>query len=166
MKSKALWINTFFAWLVFVGIDFIFHGAILQHMWEDQVTAFKSLEDLAILIPAGYASFFLLTLLITFTFHKSFPEPPSKGGWLQFALIWSLLFAASNFLGMYSYLEIPLKHLVVFNFVYLIEIFTVVFLLKGLYFNANKRRIRWWCVGIFFMFIVVAIVIQNVMANI
>lgn len=165
MRSSKLWINTFFAWLVFVGIDFICHAAILANLWEESVPAFKSLDDLALLIPAGYGSFFLLTLLIAYTYSKAFYERPSRSKLIGFFLMWAILFSVSNFLGTFSYLDVPLKHLLSFNFVYFLEISVVIILLNGLYHSNKRKRYRIWSVLLFFLLIVLGIVIQNVLQN-
>ena len=166
MGSSKLWINTFFAWLVFVGIDFIFHGAILAHYWEESVPAIKALEDLALLIPAGYGSFFLLTLLIAYTFIKSYPESPSGSELQSFILVWAVLFSAANFLSSYSYLDVPVKHLLVFNFVYFLEISIVLIFLNGLFHSSKKKRFRWGSVLMFLVLVVLGVVIQNVLQNV
>ncbi|MCW5519445.1 hypothetical protein J1N09_06325 [Aureitalea sp. L0-47] len=165
MRSSKLWINTFFAWLLFLGIDFICHAAIFANLWEESVPAFKSLNDLAILIPAGYGSFFLLTLLVTFTYSKAYPEPPSRTQLMQFTLIWAVLFSVANFLGSYSYLEVPIKHLIVINFVYFLEISSIIIVVYGLFHSEKKKRYRMWSVLLFFILIILGIVIQNVLQN-
>ena len=165
MRSSKFWINIFFAWLVFVGIDFICHGAILASLWEESVPAFKSLTDLALLIPAGYGSFFLLTLLVAYTYSKAHPESPSRTQLMQFLMVWTVLFSVANFLATYSYLEVPLKHLIAFNLVYALEISAIIIVLNGLFHSKKKKRFKIWSVLVFFLLIVLGIIIQNVLKN-
>lgn len=162
--DRAFWINTFFAWLLFLGIDFLFHAAILKIFWTRDVPAIKPLDELALLIPFGYLSFYLLTLLIGFTFINVFPKKPTATKAWLFAVIWGGLYSMSNFLGLYSYVEIPLKQLSLFNLVYFIEITAVCLVLNKLYFS--EKPIRWKRILVlsFFGLILLGIVLQNILS--
>lgn len=124
MKRKIL--VAISAWFIFVGIDFIFHASLLQDLWKQDLPALKSLEQLAQLIPAGYASFLLLCLLMSYVYFRFYQEKPAFRESLKFGLIFGGLFAASNLLGLYSYIDLPMKHLIVINLVYFIEMLAVV----------------------------------------
>ena len=153
------------AWMLFIGVDFLFHASIFAPLWKEDIPAFKSLENLALLIPAGYLSFLLLTLLIGFVFFKIFKTKPLKNEVLNFALLFGALFSLSNFLSLYSFVEVPVKHLLIFNLIYFIEIIVVTFSLYYVFFSTNLKKLFWRSVLIFFLLLVFGIVIQNIHAN-
>ena len=161
MKSKVVAI--IMAWLLFIGVDFFFHASLLESLWEEDVPALKSLEDLALLIPAGYISFLLLTILIFFVYDRIFKSKPTLKGSLVFGSVFGLLFALSNLLGLYSYITLPVKHLLVINLVYFIEIVVVVMTLHYILFSEKRKRLIWLVILYFFLLLISGIVIQNIM---
>jgi hypothetical protein len=160
---KRLALSIFNAWLLFVGVDFFFHAGVLSAMWKDEIHAIKPENELALLIPVGYASFLLLTILIGYVFHKIFKEKPEPNAVWKFALIFGGLFALSNLLGLYSYVEIPLKQLILFNVVYLIEIIVVVFTLYQTLFAVKTRKITISSILLFIGLVFLGVVFQNLM---
>lgn len=162
VKQSRFWVTTFLAWILFIGIDFLFHASLLRFYWNEDVVAFKSLENLFVLIPFGYLSFLLLTLLFGYVFCRIYPTKPILSEVIQFSILVSLLFAVSNFSGQFSYLNIPLKHLLLFNLVYFIEIFVVLlFFNKGI-FTQKFSRVIWFTGVFFFVLILMGIIIQNI----
>ncbi len=153
-------ITTVSAWLVFIGIDFFFHASLLKPLWEEPVAAIKPLEELACLIPAGYGSFLLLTALVGYLFSHIYGEKPPGREALRFGLIFGLLFSVANALGLYSYVAIPVKQLVAFNLVYLVEILAV----TGVFYRAagmqNGWRILRFGFLIFLGFVLAGIAVQ------
>jgi hypothetical protein len=160
---KRLITAIFVSWILFIGIDFVFHAGIFPGLWKEEIPAIKSLEDLAILIPAGYGSFLLLTALIAYIFHKIFKEKPSLQSVWKFAFIFGGLFSLSNLFGLYSYVEIPLKQLIAFNLVYFIEIVLVTFSIHYLLFTSGLRKQIIRTVVIFILLIVLGVVFQNIL---
>lgn len=158
---KKLGVSIIVSWIVFIGIDFFFHAGVLKTLWEMDTPALKPLETLALLIPSGYFSFLLLTILIGYVFNRFFPKKPTVKEVLIFALVFSSLFSLSNFFGLYSYVSIPIKHLITFNLVYFIEIFTVSFFLYKLQFSANRKRVIFISFLSFLLLIILGIIIQN-----
>jgi hypothetical protein len=154
------------AWILFIGVDFLFHASILASLWKEDIAAFKSLENLAILIPSGYLSFLLLTILVAFVFFKIYDNRPTIRQVATFSLIFGSLYSLSNLLGSYSYIAIPLKHLVLFNLVYFIEIIVVSFTLYFVMYTNKFKKTIWLSIIIFFALVIVGIVIQNVLDNI
>jgi len=151
------------AWLIFIGLDFLFHAGLLEKLWNDPIPAIKSPENLAILIPAGYGSFLLLTGLIGFVFHRFFTEKPTLKKVMYFALLFGSLFSLSNLLGLYSFVAIPLKKLILINFVYFIEIITVSLTLYYITFSSSLKRSIWFAVLIFFILLILGILFQNLL---
>ncbi len=154
------------AWLLFIGVDFLFHASLLTSLWKEDIVALKSLENLSVLIPVGYLSFLLLTILIGYLFFRIFRSKPSVNQVLQFGFFFGILFSLSNLLGLYSFVEIPLKHLVLFNLVYFIEIIVVTLSLYFTLYSAKRRKVIWISVLVFFLLIFLGILIQNIFQNI
>lgn len=155
--------STLAAWLVFIGIDFFFHASLLKSLWAEPNPAIKPLGELAALIPAGYGSFLLLTILIGYLYRHIFTRQPARGEAFKFALVFALLFSAANFLGLYSYAAIPVKHLAIFNLVYFIEIMAVADIFYRTTHAEKPRRTWWLAVLIFLALIVAGVLVQNFM---
>lgn len=160
MKRKI--ISILIAWMLFIGVDFLFHASILTTMWEADNTSVKSLEDLAILIPVGYTSFLLLTILVGYIFFRIFKVKPELKDVLKFGLTFGVLFSLSNLLGLFSFVSIPLDHLILINLVYLIEIVVVSLSLYYCMFSEKLSKIVWSAILLFFLLLISGIVIQNV----
>ena len=111
MINKKFWITCLSAWIVFIGIDFLFHASLLEGLWKEEIQAFRSATDLFILIPAGYLSFLLLTLLVGWLYDKLYKASASIKDAMEFALIFGTLFSLANLLGVYSFVEIPFIYL-------------------------------------------------------
>ncbi len=164
MKRKIIAI--IMAWLLFIGVDFLFHASILESFWKEDLAALKSLEDLALLIPAGYFSFLLLTILIFFVYDKIFKSKPKFKDSVSFGIVFGLLFSLSNLLGLYSYISLPIKNLILFNLVYFIEIVVVVITIHHALFSEKRKKVVWMGILYFLLLVVLGIVIQNIMNNI
>ena len=163
MKSrKRFWTTTLLAWLILIGIDFLFHASILKSLWQEDIDTFKSEMDLFILIPFGYLSFLLLTLLVGYCFIKIFPSKPTRKQALLFSLIFGGLYAAGNFFGLYSYVDIPLKHLIAYNVVYCIEIVAVTFVFYKASYRVTIKKMIGYCIMTFFLLVIAGIIIQNI----
>ena len=162
MKSgKRFWTTTLLAWLVFVGIDFLFHASILKSLWQEEIDVFKSEKNLFVLIPFGYLSFLLLTLLVGYCFIKIFPTKPEGKQVLLLSLIFGGLYSASNLFGLYSYVDIPLKHLIAYNIVYFIEILAVVFVFYKASYRDTIKKIIGYSILTFFILVIVGVILQN-----
>ena len=163
MKSNRYLTAILLAWILFIGVDFLFHASIFASLWKEDIAIFKSLENLSLLIPTGYISFLLLTVLIGYLFFRLFKIKPQIKEAIKFALIFGILFSLSNLLGLFSYLAIPLKYLLLFNLVYFIEIIVVTLSLYFIAFSTHLKKMVWLSVFIFFILLIVGIVIQNVL---
>jgi hypothetical protein len=160
MKRYVL--SILMAWILFLGVDFLFHASIFASLWKEDVAIFKSMEDLAILIPLGYLSFLLLTALVGYLFFRIFKTKPALKEVLKFGLIFGLLFSLSNLLGLYSYIVFPIKQLLLFNLVYFIEIIVVTLSLYLTLYAINLKRVIWYTILCFILLLIIGIVIQNI----
>lgn len=163
LSGKRFWIATTLAWVLFIGIDFLFHASLLKSLWEEDIEAIKPLDELFVLIPAGYLSFFLLTLLATYVFYRIFPQKPSRSEAVVFSLIFAALFAISNFFALYSFLALPLKHLLAFNLVYFIEVFTILIFFSVSMYTKKISRVVIYTIITFFILIITGFILQNTM---
>ena len=163
MDKRKFIRSTLLSWIIFIGIDFLMHASILEKLWAEEIEAIKPSLDLAILIPVGYFSFLLLTLLVGFVFVRVYPIKPEKRSAFRFALLFGGLYALSNLLGVYSYVDIPIGHLILFNLVYFIEIVAVVFVYYNTYYNRDKTKKQNLLYTIYFFTLLVAgVIIQNI----
>lgn len=162
IKTKRVVTSILISWLLFIGVDFLFHASIFASLWKEDIPAFKPLISLALLIPAGYFSFLLLTILIGYLFFQLFKLKPQLIEALRFGVIFGLLFSLSNFFGLFSYIDIPIKQLIVFNFIYFIEVIIVTLCLYYIAFSTNIKKTVWISILIFFCLLIIGAVIQNV----
>jgi len=163
-KESKFWKTAILAWVIFIGIDFFFHAAVFAQLWSEKVESFKTQAELFRLIPAGYGSFLLLTILIIFTFNQSFDSAPSFKRSVTFSLVFGLLFSVSYFLGLYSFLRIPASHLAAFSMVYFIEIFGVC-MISHFSKMVSFRKLTLFTLSVFFFLIIIGILIQNLSGN-
>ena len=161
IKRRRFWITAILAWIVFIGIDFLFHASILETLWQEEIDSIKSAKDLFILIPVGYSSFFLLTVLVGYVFTKIYQKKPSNKEVIGFLLVFGLLFTGSNLLAFFGFVDIPLKQLIIYNVVYFIEISAVIFIFYKAMFIRKINKIVWYSILTFFVLILVSIIIQN-----
>jgi len=151
------------AWMLFIGVDFLFHASIFASLWKEDIAIFKSTKELTILIPIGYLSFLFLSVLIGYLFFRIFKTKPAIKEVLKFGLIFGLLFSLSNLLGLFSYVVIPLKQLLLFNLVSFIEIIIVALSLYFTSFAVNLKRVIWYTILCFILLLIIGIVIQNIL---
>lgn len=152
----------FIAWLFFLMLDFLAHATLLSHFWVQEYSALKSKEELFRLIPLGYLSFLILTLLIGWIYIRFYKEGGNAKKGLYFGAAFGGLFALSIFLSWYSALNLPILFILLISFVYFVEIaaagFVFGFLLSP---DSVKKRI-WVLVGIIIFGFVLSIIIQSI----
>jgi hypothetical protein len=151
------------AWLAFIGVDFLFHASIFESIWKEDIAIFKSTTNLTILIPIGYLSFLLLSVLIGYLFFRIFKIKPAIKEVFKFGLIFGLLFSLSNILGLFSYIDIPLKPLLLFNLASFIEIIVITLSLYFTMFAVNLKRVILYTILGFILLLISGIVIQNIL---
>ena len=161
ITNKRRLIAILLAWVIFIGIDFLFHASLFSAFWNDEIAALKPPKDLALLIPAGYLSFLLLTSLIGFIFFKVFKTKSSIESVLNFGFIFALLFSLNNFFGLFSYIDLPAKHLLVFNFVYFLEILAVSLSLYYSSYIWSLKKAIFYAILSFFGLVIFGIIVQN-----
>lgn len=150
------------AWLLFIGIDFLFHASLLKYVWGQEFAAVKPLEELALLIPVGYLSFLLLTALIGYLFVSIFKEKPLLKDAVKFALVFSALFSLSSFLGQFSFLNLPTVFLAITSIISFVEVFSVTILFHGLLFAKGIKKKALLVIVAFVLLLMAGIIIQNI----
>ena len=146
IKHRRFWSTTIIAWIVFIGIDFFFHASLLESLWQEEIEAIKPAIDLFILIPIGYLSFLLLTLLVGYSFTKIYQSKPSRKEVTVFSLIFGFLFSGSNFLAFIGFVNIPLKNVLIYNLIYFIEISAIVFIFYKTLYNTKIKKMVWYSI--------------------
>jgi len=150
----------FLAWLIFIGIDFLFHASILRLLWDDPVPAFLEPQTLFERIPFGYGSFLVLVILVFHLLTRIHGRLPEPGAALTFGLFFGGLFSLNHFLALYSFVAIPAKHLGIFSLVYFLELTVVSWLLAALLSGITVGRIL-GTVGALILLLAGGVAIQN-----
>lgn len=161
ISIKKFLLTSLMAWLVFIAIDFICHASLLTRLWQNNLSAVKSQEDLFNLIPVGYAGFLLLTLLVGYLYMSRFKEKPPNKEAANFSLIIGLLLSGSNLLSSISYVNIHTYIQITFHFVYLIEILAVVFIFNRSLYSDKLKKHAWQYTALLFTLVFLGILIQN-----
>ncbi len=164
-ERRRFWPAVFLAWLIFLALDFLSHATLLSSLWAKDLAALKSPEELFRLIPFGYLSFLLLTLLIGSVYVRLYPEGGSPGIGLRFGMWFGLLFAASNFLAWHSVFQLPVLFAALANGVYWVELTAVGLVFGYLMPLPSLGRRGWILAGIAFMILMVGVIIQSLGAG-
>ncbi len=117
--------TTLAAWFVFVAIDFTAHATLLSSFWQQELVALKSREQLFRLIPFGYASFLVLTLVVGWLLVRLGGADGIPRNGLVFGATFGAFFAVSTFLGWYSAIALPTSFILWISIVYWIELAAV-----------------------------------------
>ncbi|UCE41232.1 MAG: hypothetical protein JSV17_17665 [Candidatus Aminicenantes bacterium] len=133
---------SFMAWLLFLTIDFLAHAVLLNSFWAQDLPALRSKNELFRLIPFGYLSFLILTLLFGWLYTRVFKTDGNAKKGLAFGAICGGLLALAIFLGWYSFLNLPPLFLFMASLVYFVEIMGVGFVFGYLLHPGSiKKRI-------------------------
>jgi hypothetical protein len=92
------------AWLAFLAVDFLFHGALLAKWYASESPSLLSLEVAFARIPLGYAGFLLLVVLIVWLGDRLGVSGASEG--LRFGAFFGVLKAASHGMGLVSIVNV------------------------------------------------------------
>jgi hypothetical protein len=162
IKNKRFWTSSIIAWIVFIGIDFLFHASLLESLWHEEIAAIKPAMDLFFLIPIGYLSFLLLTLMVGYSFSKIYQSKPNRKEATVFTLIFGFLFSGSNFFALIAYVYIPMKQSLVYNLVYFIEILAIFLIIYNTFYTTKIKKMVLYSTLSFFVLIVLGITFQNI----
>ena len=157
MKRFAL--TTLLAWLFFLMFDFLAHAVLLNSFWASDLPAIKSKDELFRLIPFGYLSFLILTLLIGWLYARLFKTSGNVTRGLAFGAIFGGLFALSTFLGWLSFLNLPPLFLFLASLVYFVEILGVGFVYGYLLHPTSVKKRVWTITSIIILGLCLGIVL-------
>ncbi len=167
MINKTRFILTsILAWLLFVMLDFLAHATLLSHFWAQDYPAQKSKEELFRLIPFGYLSFLILTLLVGWVYVRFYREGGNAKKGLSFGAVFGGLYALVTFLSWYSALDFPALFILLISVVYFIEIIAVGFTFGYLLYPESVKKRVWVLIGIIIFGLVLSVILQNVMPSI
>jgi hypothetical protein len=161
MNTRRFMLSTFLAWLLFLSLDFLSHASILRSLWAQELAALKPQKELFRLIPAGYLSFLLLTLLVGWLFVSFHKDEGNTAIGLRFGAAFGGIYALSLFLGWYSFLNLPILFLFLMSVVYFVEIVGVGFCFGYLMFTESQKNRVWPVIAAIIGIFVLAIVLQN-----
>ncbi len=162
--KKRFFLSTLLAWLVYLMVDFLAHAALFTDLWAQDLPALKSKGELFRLIPFGYLSFLILTILVGWLYVRLFHTGGSIRNGLGFGMTFGLLFALSLFLGWYSFINLPIAFLLITSLVYFVEISAVGFVYGFLLHPASIKKRIWGLLAIIFAGFVLGIVLQNILS--
>ncbi len=160
--KKRFWESTLIALLLIIAIDFLFNASLMKYIWKQEIAAIKPLEELASLIPAGYLSLLLSTILIGYIFTLVFREKPELKNAVKFAVIFGVLYSLSSFLGLFSLLNIPVSTLALMSAVHFIEVFGIIIVYHDLSYAGRIRKKTLIWLSVFIFLLICGIAIQNI----
>lgn len=161
MNTNRFVLSAFLSWLLFLSLDFLAHASVLRSFWAQEFSALKPQKDLFRLIPAGYLSFLLLTLLVGWLYvslHKN--EGHAVKG-LAFGAVFGGIYALALFFGWYSFLNLPILFLFLICVVYFVEIVGVGLCFGYLMHTESLKRRVWPLIGAIFGIFILGVVLQN-----
>ena len=164
MNTRRFVLTSFLSWLLFLSLDFVAHASILRSYWAKDWPAIKSQKDLFRLIPSGYLSFLILTLIVGWLYVSFFKGKGSPVGGLTFGAVCGGLYALYQFLGWYSFLNLPVFFLFLICLVYFIELAAVGFCFGYLMFADSKKvkKKSWILAAVIFAIFLLGIFLQNI----
>jgi hypothetical protein len=143
-------------------LDFLAHAVILNPFWAREYPALKTKEELFHLIPFGYLSFLILTIMIGWLYTRLFKSNGDVKKGLAFGAIAGGLFALSNFFGWYSFLNLPPLFLFLANLGYFVEISSVGLVYGYLLHPASIKKRAWIITSMVVFGFILGIVFQNI----
>lgn len=158
-------LTSILAWLLLLMMDFLAHATLLSHFWAQNYPAQKSKEELFRLIPFGYLSFLVLTLLVGWVYVRFYRQGGNANKGLSFGAVFGGLLALATFLSWYSVLNLPALFILLISIVYFFEICAVGFTFGYLMHPKSVKKRVWGLVGIIIFGLVLSIILQNVMPS-
>jgi hypothetical protein len=160
--GKRFILGLFFAWLIFIAVDFVAHASLLKNLWVAEAQNLKSKEELFKHIPEGYFSFLVLSFMVIISYRLVFYEDPGLRKTFLFGLIAGFLFSLSQLFALHSFILLSFYFLLIIYLVYWIEIVTVVLIFRYVYYSQKKRQPILSMTLLFILLIIIGIVAQNV----
>lgn len=154
-------LTSLLAWLLFLALDFLAHATLLQGLWAQDIPALKTPQELFRLIPFGYASFLIVTVMMGLLYVLVFPRDRTASGGLKLGLGVGAAFALSNALAWYSVFELPPAFLLWTNVVYCVEFTAVGGVFGWLLPVSSLKKRAWWVAGTAFLLLALSIVLQG-----
>ena len=161
MNTKRFILSAFLSWLLLLSLDFLAHASLLRSFWAKELVALKPQKDLFLLIPAGYLSFLLLTLLLGWLYTRFNGKEGNAVKGMIFGAKFGALFALSLLLGWFSFLNLPFLFLFLVCLVYFIELVAVGFCFGYLMHPPKVKKRGWIIISVFFFLFALGIVLQN-----
>jgi hypothetical protein len=155
-------VATLMAWLLFLTIDFLAHAVLLSSFWAQNLTALRSKDDLFRLIPFGYSSFLILTLLFGWLYSRLFKTDGNAQKGLAFGAICGGSLALAIFLSWYSFLNLPPLFLFLASLVYFVEIMGVGFVFGYLLHPVSVKKRIWIILSFIVLGLFLGIALQNI----
>jgi hypothetical protein len=143
-------------------LDFLVHAVILNSFWAQEYSALKTKEELFHLIPFGYLSFLILTIMFGWLYALLFKSTGNVKKGLVFGAIAGGLFALANFFGWYSFLNLPPLLLILASLGYFVEISSVGIVYGYLFHPASIKKRAWIVASLVVCGFVLGIVFQNI----
>jgi hypothetical protein len=163
MNKKRFVITILLAWLAFLVLDFLAHAVLLNSLWAQDYAAIKAKEELFRLIPFGYLSFLILTLMFGWVYARLFGTSGNVKKGLAFGASAGGLFALSNFVGWYSFLDLPPIFLFLASLSYFVEISAVGLVFGYLLHPTSIKKRVWTLISIIVGGLFLGIVLQNLL---
>ena len=155
-------LTTILAWLLFLAVDFLAHASLLKSYWAQKLPALKSDIELFRLIPFGYLSFLLLTVLVGWLYVRLYGDNGNTVKGLSFGAVFGGFFGGATFLGWYSALNIPLLFVFLIGLVYFIELLVVGFTYGYLLHSKTIKKRVLLLVAFVILGLILGIVFQNI----
>jgi hypothetical protein len=148
------------SWLVAIGIDFLLHASILAPLYA-QPDPFLLLPERAFaLIPLGYLSFLLLTVMLVWLMDRLSITTWKDG--LNFGLILGALIWGSFILGLLSIATVKPILALSWFLGQTVEL-GIAGLVAGIGFGAESlKKLALWAAAIFIASLVAGVVLQNI----
>ena len=144
-------------------LDFLAHAVLLNSFWAQDYQALKAKDELFRLIPFGYLSFLILTFMFGWVYARLFRTNGNVKKGLAFGAYAGGLFALSNFIGWYSFLELPPLFLFFVSLGYFVETIGVGFVFGYLFHPASIKKRIWIIISIIVGGLFLGIVLQNIL---
>lgn len=151
---------TFLSWLVVIGIDFLLHASILAPLYAQADPFLLPPERAFALIPLGYLSFLLLSVMLVWLMNR-LSITSGKDGFI-FALILGAFIWSAFILGLISIATINPMLALSWFLGQSIEL-GIAGLVIGAGLGAESlKKLALWAVVIFFVSLVAGILLQNI----